>query len=326
MTTLNFYCARLLLWQQGNITDKLNALQGRTPTQGWETGPAMQGCAAAMITDGARAPLRPLTIAGKVRALVVPAMAPQALWLALILALLCTCGAAQQPDQSAATPDAPSTSRQEETKPPATMSTVQSGAEFVSILQRKSRVFPNLATSAGPLSQDQKLKLAVNNSLALSSWIAALLSAGINQASNRPAGYGEGAEGFPKRLAAAMARRSSSQIMGTYLLASALHQDPRFFVRNDLKLGGSIKYSIRRVFVTRSDSGEHVFNWSGLLGMLGSEGLANAYYPDSFRTAGNTFSRFGYDMAGNAAGNLLRQYWPRINRKLMTPKSAATKP
>ena len=113
-----------------------------------------------------------------------------------------------------------------------------------------------------------------------------------------------------------MARRSSSQLFGTFLLASALHQDPRFFVRNDLNLGGSVKYAIRRVFVTRGDSGNQEFNWSGLLGMMGAEGLANIYYPDNYRTAGNTFSRFGYDLLGNAGGNLLRQYWPRINRKL----------
>ena len=113
-----------------------------------------------------------------------------------------------------------------------------------------------------------------------------------------------------------MARRSSSQILGTFLLASALHQDPRFFVRNDLNLGGSIKYAIRRVFVTRGDSGDPEFNWSGLLGMMGSEGLANVYYPDNYRSATNTFSRFGFDMLGNAGGNLLRQYWPRINRRL----------
>lgn len=112
-----------------------------------------------------------------------------------------------------------------------------------------------------------------------------------------------------------MARRASSQFLGTFVLASALHQDPRFFVRSDLDFGGSVKYAIRRVFVTRSDSGGQVFNWSGLLGMMGAEGLANLYYPDSYRTAANTFSRFGFDMLGNAGGNLLRQYWPRINRK-----------
>jgi hypothetical protein len=94
------------------------------------------------------------------------------------------------------------------------------------------------------------------------------------------------------------------------VVASALHQDPRFFVRSDLGFGGSVKYAIRRVFVTQSDSGRQVFNSSGLLGVMGAEGLANVYFPDTYRTAGNTFSRFGYDLMGNAAGNLLRQYWP----------------
>ena len=248
----------------------------------------------------------------------------QVLAITLAMSVLCVCSGAQQQSQTGATPDAPSASQQQETRPGAMMGTMQSGAEFVSLLSRKSRVFPNLATSIGPLSPEQKFKLAVNNSVALSSWLAAGLSAGINQAYDRPGGWEEGDEGYWKRYGAAMARRSSSQILGTFALASALHQDPRFFVRNDLNLGGSIKYSIRRVFITRGDSGDRQFNWSGLLGMLGSEGLANAYYPDSARTAENTFGRFGYDMLGNAAGNLLRQYWPRINRKLLVPKKSAS--
>jgi hypothetical protein len=245
--------------------------------------------------------------------------------LAATLLLLCRFGAAQQQeDQPAAKPDAPSTIKQQESKPGGVMAnSMQSGAEMFSFLARKSLVFPNLATSPGPLSPEEKLKLSVNNSLAFSSWIAAGLSAGVNQAYNTPAGYGQGAEGYGQRYGAAMARRASSQFFGTFLLASTLHQDPRFFVRSDLNFGGSVKYSIRRVFITRSDSGNRVFNWSGLLGMLASESLANVYYPDNFQTAGNTISRFGYDMLGNAAGNLLRQYWPRINHKLLVPKRSA---
>ncbi len=260
----------------------------------------------------------------QLRASKTPATLRQILSLTLAVAMLGVCSAAQQQTQTGSLPDAPSASQQQETKPGTMMGTVQSGAEFVSLVSRKSRVFPNLATSIGPLSPEQKFKLAVNNSVALSSWLAAGLSAGINQAYDRPGGWEEGDEGYWKRYGAAMARRASSQMFGTFLLASALHQDPRFFVRNDLNFGGSIKYSIRRVFITRGDSGDRQFNWSGLLGMLGSEGLANAYYPDSARTAENTFSRFGYDMLGNAAGNLLRQYWPRINRKLIAPKKSAS--
>jgi hypothetical protein len=229
-------------------------------------------------------------------------------------------------------PDAPSTTQPAQAKPQGN-NPMQSSAQFVSLLVRGSLVFPTLATSTAPLSPEEKFKLAVNNSVSVSAFVAANLSAGTNQARDTPAGYGSGSEGYCKRLGAGMARRSSSQVLGTFALASALHEDPRFYVRKDLGLGGSIKYAIRRVFVTRADSGGPTFNWSGLLGMAGSEGLANVYYPDNYRSAANTFSRFGYDMLGNAGGNLLRQYWPRINRKLKlvtTPapvaSSSASKP
>jgi len=245
--------------------------------------------------------------------------------LALTLHLLCPFSSAQQQDQSGATPDAPSASKAQ--AKPQGNNAMQSGAQFVSLLQRGSIVFPNLATSTAPLSPEEKLKLSVNNSVSLSAFVAANLSAGVNQAHEQPAAYGDAIGGYGRRLGAAMARRSSSQLFGTFLLASALHQDPRFFVRNDLDFGGSIKYAIRRVFVTRGDSGDPEFNWSGLLGMMGSEGLANVYYPDNYRSATNTFSRFGFDMLGNAGGNLVRQYWPRITRRLkLVPQQTTTAP
>jgi hypothetical protein len=242
--------------------------------------------------------------------------------LALTMHLLGPRSSAQEQDESGPLPDAPSVTKAQAT--PQGNNAMQSSAQFVSLLQRESLVFPNLATSTAPLSPEQKLKLSINNSVSLSAFVAANLSAGVNEVHDAPAAYGDGIGAYGKRLGVAMARRSSSQLLGTFLLASALHEDPRFFVRNDLNFGGSVKYAIRRVFVTRSDSGDPVFNWSGLLGMMGAEGLANVYYPDSYRTAGNTFSRFGFDMLGNAGGNLLRQYWPRINRKLkLAPQQAA---
>jgi hypothetical protein len=231
-----------------------------------------------------------------------------------ILSLLCLCSVAQQQDQAGATPDAPSANHQPD-KPQAS-SPMQGGAQVVSFLARKSIVFPDLATNSGPLSPEQKFKLFVSNGVAPSTIFAAGMSAGINQALNSPAGYGQGGEGYGKRFGAAMARSASSRFFGTFLLASALREDPRFFVRNDLHFGGSVKYSFRRVFITRSDSGDQVINWSGLLGPLAAEGLANIYFPDNYRTAGNTFSRYGRDLGWIARGNLLRQYWPRINRKL----------
>ena len=80
----------------------------------------------------------------------------------------------------------------------------------------------------------QKFKLAANNSVALSTIAAAAAGAAYGQAVNSPSGYGQGAEGYGKRFGADMARTASENLFGTFLLASALHQDPRFYVRKNL--------------------------------------------------------------------------------------------
>jgi hypothetical protein len=57
-----------------------------------------------------------------------------------------------------------------------------------------------------------------------------------------------------------------------------------------------------------------------VLGPLGAEGLANTYLPDAERTAGQTFERFGIQMAVIAAGNLAKEFWPTIFKRLRIGK------
>jgi hypothetical protein len=231
-----------------------------------------------------------------------------------ILGSLCAGSVAQQ-SQSGAPPDAPSATPAAQTAPQAS-NPIQSGVGFFSLLQRKSLVFPNLATDEGPLSPRQKFKLAANNSISLATITSDLLGAAYGQAINSPSGYGQGGEGFGKRVGAELARSTSSNLFGTFMLASMLHEDPRFYVKKNLSFMQSVKYAAVNVFVTRSDSGKQVTNYSGLIGPLLSEGLANAYYPEQNRDVGSTFTRYASDLGWKFGGNLLRQYWPTLNRRL----------
>jgi hypothetical protein len=240
-------------------------------------------------------------------------------------------GAIAQKSGTDSLPDAPSQTEQSpQTQQPTTpkaANPIQGGAEVVRLLQRKSLVFPDLATTEGPLSSWQKFKLAANNSVALSTIGAAAVGAANGQAVNRPSGYHQGAEGYGKRFGANMARAASDNMFGTFLLASALHQDPRFYVRKNLSFTQTVEYSAERLLYTRSDSGEKEINYSGLIGPLMGEGLANAYYPEENRTAGSTFTRYASDMGWRFAGNMLRQYWPTINKRLrLAPESSSTNP
>jgi len=248
----------------------------------------------------------------------------QRLFLTLVICgSVCAVSAAQQ-SQKGAPPDAPSTSAQSQTSSQGT-NPLQSGMSFFQLLQRKSVVFPDLATNAGPLDPWQKFKLAANNSVSLATVCAALAGSAYGQAINSPAGYGQGGEGYAKRFGADMARSASGNLFGTFLIASVLHEDPRFYVRRHLSFKQTVKYAAVRLAVTRSDSGKRVTNFAGLVGLLAGEGLANTYYPEGNRGVSSTFIRYGSDLGWRFGGNMLRQYWPNINRKLrLAPTPAST--
>ena len=247
-----------------------------------------------------------------------------------ICCLLCASSAAQQPS-SGKLPDGPSTTAQTQTTPHEG-NPVQGGADPFSVLAKKSLVFPTLATNLGPLSPWQKFKLAANNSVSLATIGGALVGSAFNQAIDSPEGYGQGGEGYAKRFGADMARSASSNLFGNFVIASIMHEDPRFYVKRGLSFKQAVKYSAVRVFATRSDSGQPVANYAGLLGPLAAEGLATVYYPDGNNGVGDVFIRYAGDIGWQFGGNLLRQYWPTINRKLhlapqsTTPPPAPSKP
>ncbi len=230
-----------------------------------------------------------------------------------MICVSCSFGIAQQ-TLTDPLPDAPAS--QQAPPPTQSVNPIRSSVALFTLLQSKSLVFPDIATNRGPLDTWDKFKLAANNSVSVSTVGAALLGSGFSQALNTPSGYGQGGEGYAKRFGADMARSASSNIFGNFVLASALHQDPRFYVKKHLSFWQSVEYAAVRVVKTRSDSGEEVVNYSGLIGPLLAEGLANSYYPDQNRTVHETFTRFGSDLGWKFGGNLLRQYWPVLNRKL----------
>jgi hypothetical protein len=236
------------------------------------------------------------------------------LLVALFCYLICTAGEAQQrlfgTGQSSTLQEP-----QPQTQPEATNPLQSSVAMFLT-LQKKSVVFPDLATAQGSFNSWNKCKLAANNSVALSTIGGALLGSAFGQVRNSPAGYGQELGGYGKRFGADMARAASHQLFGTCLIASSTHEDPRFYVKRQLNFRESMRYAAERLVITRNDWGEPAVNYSGLLGPLAGEALADTYYPRGSRGVGSTLIRYAADLGWRFGGQLLRQYWPVINRRL----------
>jgi hypothetical protein len=187
---------------------------------------------------------------------------------------------------------------------------------FVGYITKRSLFFPDIATTPGPISTWQKFELFGNQAISPETLLTSSVSALYGQARGVPHADGGGWEGYGKRFAASMARGASNNFFGTFVLASALHQDPRFFPRSNPRFWSTVKYAARRIVITRSDAGDEVANTSGLLGPALGESLANVYLPTSEQTAGKTFERYGYDLAWRFAGNVFKEYWPTLFKGL----------
>lgn len=187
--------------------------------------------------------------------------------------------------------------------------------QTVGILSRKSIFFPDLATSRNPLTSGQKFKLFVDRTIAPSTFVAAAGSAAIGQATNNYKGYGQGWDGYGKRVGAAVANSASTNFFGTFLFPSMFHQDPRHFFSNRSGVKKRVAYAVTRQVITRTDDGRRAFNWSRILSLLVSESIANTYLPTEERTAGRTFERAGTRFTIGIGTTLLKEYWPDIFKK-----------
>ena len=147
----------------------------------------------------------------------------------------------------------------------------------------------------------------VTSSFSAASWV---VSAGYEQVLNSRPNYGQTFKGYTQRLGAAAARNVSEGLFSDAVLATALHEDPRYY-----KLGPGHPFSQRLVHalqqpvITRTDGGTRTINFAQIGGNLAGAGLTNAYYPPGDRTAGATLVTFGTSMGGGAIGSLFNEFF-----------------
>src|SRR5215470_2396360 len=98
--------------------------------------------------------------------------------------------------------------------PPQTQPTTTKASEIPPVslflmLNRKSIVFPDIASNAQRLSPEKKFELFVDNSISLNALAGAAFGSGLAQAADTPTGFGQGSDGYAKRFGSSMARQAS---------------------------------------------------------------------------------------------------------------------
>jgi hypothetical protein len=186
--------------------------------------------------------------------------------------------------------------------------------------QRVFGVFQNFYTSyiwdAKPMPVKQKYTMAFRSLYDPPQFLIVAGLAGAEQYNGPYPGYGPGIAGYGKRYGAALADEVDGRIIGSAILPSLLHQDPRYFYQGSGSIASRTFHAVSFTFVARGDNGKSQPNYSHLLGSLASAGISNVYHPAGSRGVGDTFQTFGIDVAGNIAGNIFREFLLRHLEKI----------
>jgi len=132
--------------------------------------------------------------------------------------------------------------------------------------------------------------------------------AGVQQARNNPDEWGQGTEGYSKRLGAGFADAFTGSLITNAILPSLLHQDPRYFYQGSGTKWSRARHAMLAPIICKGDNGALQPNYSQWGGSLIGYSISTAYYPGSSRTAGHVFQTFGIDMGLHVVGSLAQEF------------------
>ena len=189
-------------------------------------------------------------------------------------------------------------------------------------------IIPNYRTSDTlhpytPISAKQKFHLAALDSFDPGTVLGAAIVAGADLATNADKTYGHGVQAYAKYWGAEYATFVIGNYMTEGVLPSVLHQDPRYF-RMGCCGWKRLGYAFGQIIWTHSDSGKGQFNFSEIGGNSIAAGISMGYFPGN-RTVEDFASNVGIQLGVDAGVNVLKEFWPELNRAFSRMHESITK-
>ncbi|HEV3140532.1 MAG TPA: hypothetical protein VGY57_08460 [Vicinamibacterales bacterium] len=171
------------------------------------------------------------------------------------------------------------------------------------------------AANVPPLTAKEKFDVTARSTFDIGQLLFAAGLAAISQKQNADPSFGRGAAGYGKRFGLEFADLTVENFLTTAVLASVLHEDPRYFRLGKGNVLYRAGYSVSRIFVTRNDAGRAEFNFSEILGSAAAAGVYNSYHPSSDRTLSNGLASWWMQIGFDTGFIVIREFWPDVRRK-----------
>jgi hypothetical protein len=149
-------------------------------------------------------------------------------------------------------------------------------------------------------------------------------AAGWSQWQNYDEEWGQGADGYGQRFAAAYADRATKAFFNKFAYPVIFRQDPRYFRKGkDATAGQRLGHAVGNTFVGHTDSGHNMPNLSLWAGTASTVAVQNLYHPGNDRGFTPAAQRFGVSIGISMGYDVVREFWPDISRKLHLQKAPA---
>ena len=167
-----------------------------------------------------------------------------------------------------------------------------------------------------PLSTRGKFNLAAKDTFDRGTIALGMLFGAEGQLRRTNPSFGNGLAAYARYAASSYGDYAIGDYLTDAIYPVMLHQDPRYFRRGNGSGLSRLGYAMGQILRTHNDSGRMAFNYSEVFGNATAVAISNAYYPDS-RTAKDAAVKFGLQLAVDAAGNVLKEFWPDVRRRLL---------
>jgi len=171
-----------------------------------------------------------------------------------------------------------------------------------------------------------KFYLFLRDSVDPETFLAAGFGAGISQAENDDAPFGQGGAGYAKRLGATYTDEAQFRFFKEFAYPTIFSEDPRYYRMGQGPVGRRLLHAVEHSVVAYNDHGRRMFNFSEWLGEISGVSISNLYHPGAQRGFAPAARGIAVDVGLDIGYNELREFWPEAARKLRLPFRDQTQP
>lgn len=162
-----------------------------------------------------------------------------------------------------------------------------------------------------PLTQSERARHYVKSLFSVEAIGRSAVGAGLQQWTNTPPEWGQGADGYARRFANSFGEHMVRQTI-TYGISSVIDEDNRYFRSERTGIGPRTMYAAESTFLARRSDGTRKLSYSRITGLVATAFISRLWQPPSTRGPSHVVGSLGTAVGSEIGFNIAREFIPDL--------------